>query len=268
VLELASGEEASVDFGNLAPSDAYGLYDFMRNTLTTEMSQIMANTPSGQLIAGGNPRITNLVNTIVSYVTPDDTQGMNPTTLSNVFNDLAALSSGMSNMFKAKMALEHGKAYGNRGQVIDPSVSTPEAIMLAFGFRTMASTQSAWVGYDVYEQSKEYTEDVNKWYKSLTRKLASEGSRAETDEYVVKVMSMSFLAFGKSEKAMGILQRNLDRDTLAGTGVIYDSILKRADYMSVEEMMTWSNAVPDDGSGSKEALRETIEYIRQYKEER
>jgi len=267
-LELVTGETASVDFGNLAPSDAYGLYDFMRGMLTTEMAQIMANTPSGQLVAGGNPRITNLVNTIVSYVTPDDTQGMSPTTLSNVFNDLAALSSGMSNIFKAKMALEHGKAYGTRNQVIDPSVSTPEAIMLAFGFRTMESTQRAWVGYDLYEKSKAYTDDVNIWYKRLTRKLASEGSRADTDEYVVKVLSMSFLAFGNSEKAMGILQRNLDRDTLAGTGVIYDSILKRADYMSTEEMMTWSNAVPDDGSGSKEALRETVEFIRQYKEER
>jgi hypothetical protein len=172
----------------------------------------------------------------------------------------------MSNIFIAKMALEYGKAYGTRNQVIDPSVSTPEAIMLAFGFRTMESTQRAWVGYDLFEKDKAYTDDVNLWYKRLTRKLASEGNKASEDEYITKVMSMSFLAFGSSQKAMNIIQRNLDRDSLAGKGVIYDSILKRIDYMPVEKMMVWGNTVPDDGKGTKKALEDTIEAIREYKE--
>ena len=266
MAELASGEDVSVDFGNLAPSDAYGLYDFMRNMLTTELGQIVAHTPSGQLFAGNNPRITKLFKTIASYVNPPDIMAMSPTTLSNVFTDLAALSSGMSNMFEAKMALEHHKAYGNRGQVIDPSVSTPEAILLAFGFRTMDSARATWVGMDMYKQSKEYKEDVNQWYKTLTMKLASEGGKADTDEYITTVTSMAFLAFGSDQQAYSIITRNLDRDTLAGKGVIYDSILRRADVVTGDQLRTWINSAPN-WDGKEDAVK-AVDAIRDYKEEK
>lgn len=265
MAELASGDHVSVDFGNLAPSDAYGLYDFMRSMLTTELGEIIAHTPSGQLFAGSNPRITKLFKTIVSYITPDDTQGMSPTTLSNVFRDLAALSSGMSNMFGAKMALEHHKAYGNRGQVLDPSVSTPEAILMAFGFKTMDSARATWVGMELYEKSSEYTEDVNEWYKQLTMKLASEGGRADTDEYITTVTSMAFLAFGSSKKASSIVARNLDRDTLAGKGAIYDSILRRAEVLTGDELRTVVNSAPD-WAGKEDAVK-AVNAINEYKEE-
>jgi len=267
-IELSTGQDVSADFGNLAPSDAYGLYDFMRSMMTTEMGSIISHTPSGQLFFGNNPRITKFAKTAASYVTAADTDTMSPTTLSNVYTDLASLSSGMSNIFKAKMALEYGKAYGSRGQVADPSVSTPEAVLLAFGFRTMESTQRTWVGMDLYEKTSEYSKDVNTWYKNLTMKLASEGGRADTDEYITTVFSMAFNAFGSSEKAMGIIKRNLDRDSQAGTGIIYDSILKRADYISGEQMEEWSNAVPDDGTGTKQDLTDTLKLIREYEEER
>lgn len=265
MAELASGDHVSVDFGNLAPSDAYGLYDFMRSMLTTELGEIIAHTPSGQLFAGSNPRITKLFKTIVSYVTPDDTQGMSPTTLSNVFRDLAALSSGMSNLFKAKMALEHHKAYGNRGQVLDPSVSTPEAILMAFGFKTMDSARATWVGMELYEKSSEYTKDVSEWYKQLTMKLASEGGRADTDEYITTVTSMAFLAFGSSKKAHSIIARNLDRDTLAGKGAIYDSILRRAEVLTGDELRTVVNSAPD-WAGKEDAVK-AVNAINRYKEE-
>lgn len=268
LIELSTGQDVSADFGNLAPSDAYGLYDFMRSMMVTEMGGMLAHTPSGQLFFGNNPRITKLAKTAVRFVTASDASTMSPTTLSNVYTDLAALSSGMSNVFKAKMALEYHKTYGARGQVSDPSVSTPEAMLLLFGFRTMEQTQRTWVGMDLYENTKAYSDDVNDWYKQLTMKLASEGGRAETDEYITTVLSMSFNAFGSSEKAMGIIKRNLDRDSQSGTGIIYDSILKRADYVSSEQMMEWSNAVPDDGSGIKQDLVDTIKFMKDYEEEK
>jgi len=229
---------------------------------------MIANTPSGQLLFGSNPRLTKLAKTVARYVTKADVNSMSPTTLSNVFTDLASLSSGMSNIFKAKMALEHGKAYGSRGQITDPSVSSPEAILKAFGFRTMYEAQKTWVGMDMYEKTAAYTEDVNKWYKGLAMKLASEGSTAETDEYIVTVMSMAFAAFGSSEKAMGIIKRNLDRDSQAGVGAIYDSILRSSDFIKLSEVETWSNTVPDDEYGSKSDLKKTIELMREYKEEK
>lgn len=267
MAELATGEDVAMDFGNLAPADAYGLYAFMRTVMTTEMGEMFANTPSGQLISA-NGRITKLAKTIGRFVTQSDTDSMSPTTLSNVFRDLAGLSSGMSNIFKAKMALEYHKAYGNRGQVTDQNVSTPEAIFMAFGFHTLSAAQSAWVGMDQYAQSSAYTKDVNEWYKQFAGKLASEGGRVETDDFIVTTMSMAHAAFGNDSKALGIIRKNLDRDSQAGKGVMYSSILRMADYTPIEKLTEWANTLPDDGSGRREALKETIELIREYKEEK
>jgi hypothetical protein len=264
VAELVSGEHVSVDWGNLAPSDATGLYEFMHHSFTTELGQVLANTPSGQLFAGGNPRITKFFKTLGSFVTPADPQDLDPVTLSNVFKDLAGLSSGMSNFFKAKMALEHHKAYGSRGQVLDPSVSTPEAILMAFGFKTLDSARATWVGMELYEKSTAYTKDVNEWYKQITTKLASEGTRADTDEYVTKVLSMSFLAFGSSQKARNVIKRNLDRDTLKGSAALYDSVIRQANILTPSELNTVINTAPD--FGGKGALIEAGKFINGYKE--
>ena len=261
MAELLTGQEVSMDWGNMAPSDATGIYEFIRHGVTTEMGQILANTPSGQLFAGGNPRITKFFKTVGSFVTPADPQDMSPTTLSNVFTDLASLSSGMSNLFKAKMALEHHKAYGSRGQVIDPSVSTPEAILMLFGFKTLDAARTAWVGMELYEESSAYTKDVNQWYKQMTMKLASEGTTADTDAYAVKVLSMSFLAFGSSQKALNVVRRNLDRDTMSGSVAIYDSILRQGDVILPGKLKAISNAAPE--YAGKEQLMKTIELIGQ-----
>jgi hypothetical protein len=264
IAQLTTGEHVSMDWGNLAPSEASGLYEFMHSVLTTELGEILAATPSGQLLFGGNPRLTKFAKTAASFVTPDDPQDMSPTTLSNVFTDLASLSSGMSNFFKAKMALKYHESYGNRGQVTDPSVSSVEAMLHLFGFKTLDSTRATWVGMDIYEKSTEYKDDVNKWYKQTTMKLASEGGRADTDEYITKVTSMAFLAFGSSQKAYGIINRNLERDALAGKGVIYDSIMRQADVMTPEQLRVWGNSSPE-GEG-REQILETIEEIRIFQE--
>jgi len=268
MLSVATGEEVDMNFGNLAPSDSYGLWHFIKGMLATDMGAMVASTPSGQLFFGNNPRITNLAKTVASIVNPNKDVREHPVTMARAWKDLASLSSGMSNYFKAKMALEYGKAYGARGQVVDPSVSTPEAVLMMFGFQTMASAQRAWVGMDMYKETNEYTKDVNEWYKRTTRGLASEGLTAEDSEYVIMVLSQCFLAFGSSTKAQSIIAKNLDRDAASGSSVIYDHIISKFEYMGGDKIIEWSNSLPADGTSRHQDLIDTINKVREYEENR
>lgn len=266
MLELASGTDVSIDFGNLAPTDAYGLYEFIRGIMTTEVGAMIASTPSGQLFLGNNPRVTNLIKSAVRFVNPIDKKGVKPITMSHMYHDFAKLSSGYSNVMKAKMAIEYGKYYGSRGQVLDASVSTPEAIALAFGFRTMDSARSTWVGMGIYEKSTQYKDDINAWYRETTRNLSTEGTTADESKYITETLSLAFDAFGTNPRAMKIIENNLNRDSRMGKGALYDNILKQADYVGVEEMQTWADAAPDDGRDTKANLNKTIQFMREYEE--
>jgi len=77
---------------------------------------------------------------------------------------------------------------------------------------------------------------------------------------------MAFLAFGSDQRAYDIITRNLDRDTLAGKGAIYDSILRRADVVTGDQLRTWINSAPD-WDGKEDAVK-AVDAIRDYKEEK
>jgi hypothetical protein len=255
------------DFGNLAPSDAYGIFEMLHAIWTTELGAMIASSPSGQLLFGGNPRITNLVQTAASFMNPWPEASEDPVTYSQLQHDILSLASGYSNIYKAHQALKYNRTYGSRGQLTDAKVSTPEAIALAWGFKTLDATLTMAVSMDSWAKSDSYTKDVNQWYKDFTRKIAVKGMTADEEKYVIMTMAEAFGVFKGSAKALQIVTKNLERDAKSGTSAMFDAILRNSDYVSPDQMKTWADALPDDEYGSKGDLLEAIKFIDEFEYE-
>lgn len=266
-LELSTDRRSDIDYSNMAPMDAYGLFDFVDGILTTDVSDLLTNTPSGQLFGGANPRITNLMNTAVSFVNPNLDE--DPVDLSRLFMDAAKLSSGFSNMNKAYMALLAEKELGSRKQVLATNVSTVEAIALAFGFKSMDAARRQIVSTKMYKESKAYEEDFTKWYNSLTRGL-EDSTNAQDSERLIKIHAMAYKHFGTDPRAKVLLRKHLDRDYKKGTAVIFDYVMKSLDYKTPEEVEAMSNIIGGEGhekiKRSVESYREMIQTTRDYKD--
>jgi hypothetical protein len=264
MISLTTGEQVRLDFGNFAPSDAYGMYDMMYGMWTTESGEMFANAPSGQLFFGNNPRITNAVKTVVSYFWPDPADEQDPVLASQVYHDIMSLSSGYSSYYKAKQKWMYGKAFGLRNQVTDQKVNKVEAAFQLGGIRTMDETMHMAVKMEMWESSDEYTKDVNKWYRTFTHGLVTQGLTLEDEAYLIKVMAKAFSAFDGSEKAMLIVKKNLDRDLKSGTPALFDSVLRQIGWKDIDEIKSEVDALPDDEYESKENARKTLDYIKNF----
>jgi hypothetical protein len=88
MLSLATGEETILDYSGLAAADMTALWDLMAAMVTTDAGTILAESPSGSLFFGGNPRMTNFCSVLLlrygNFV--DDVQ--DPVTMQRVAKDV------------------------------------------------------------------------------------------------------------------------------------------------------------------------------------
>ncbi|CAH9011697.1 putative Phage protein [Vibrio phage 409E50-1] len=263
-IEGMTGLDSDIDFSSLAPSDPYGVYEVIHGIFTTEAGSLISASPAGSLFFGNNPRITNFAKTAARFFNVvDDFEG-DPTTMSHVWNDFAQLSSGSSNYLKAKMAVEYGKLYSMRGEVVDPSVSTPEAIALAFGFPTMDAAREYNLNNKLYKTKESARKDVDKWFNEYTSRLSREGITAEETDYIVRTMSQAMRAFKDSPAALDRINYKLERAIHRGDVAIYNAVLKLAGELPPEEAGKLMRSVPNYNPKAKQQLIQTIDNINSF----
>jgi hypothetical protein len=166
-----TGGESNVSFSNLNPADQHGLLDFMAGILTTEVGDIFGNSPSGSLIAGNNPRITEALKSVRSLVDPTD-QFHDDTEWYHAAKKVAEISSGMSNIFRARLGLMAEKKISSSGNITDFDASKVENLWQILGFNTHDEKRKRLVDGVMYEKKKDFQDDVDEVWKR-TRDLVT-----------------------------------------------------------------------------------------------
>lgn len=237
LISTAAGDETAIDFGDLAPGNAVGIYDTLYKIWTDgSLSSLITQSPSGQLLFGSNPRMTNAFKAAARYFSFDD-DFKDVVELSDVFHEFASLSSGYSNAFKAIVAKEYQKKYSSSYSVSDTDATTPEAMAQLFGFRSIGETQTWEFSSEVYEKSKSYEDDVNQYYKDLKRYLGPADTPREQRDHMVRVMSQAWRAFD-TPRARQIIARNLERDYQNGDNALFRNALRTLQFMPVEDTIS------------------------------
>lgn len=266
LLSLATGEETRIDWSGLSPFDLYGTMDFIHSLFTTDVGTILASTPSGQLLFGNNPRITNFAKTAARYFNlVDDYE--DPTTFSQVALQFGKLSSGFSNAYKAAYAMEYGNKVNTLGGVTDSRVSTPEAMAQALGFGTLDEAQRYWVSNTTYEKSKSFEKDVTEWYKGLKQHMVASGKSTEEYNNILQVYSEAWRVWGNDNfKAKQIIDQLLRKDLESGDNRMYKNLLNMTGIMSKDELKNLVNGMPNITEEQRSQIQNTIDFIDSYKE--
>ena len=257
--------EGSTDFSGLSPVDMHGLYEFMHGLMTTDLGEIVASTPSGQMLFGNNPRLTNFVKTAARFTHLMDDYEDTPTTLTMVATDFAKISSGMSSAFKSQWELEYGKKING----LDLSVTKREAIMSAFGFPTTTETAARWTGDTTYNLSSELKEDVKSWYREYKRQLFRDGITPEEGAYVQRMFSEGWRVWDKSTDiaAREELNKAIKRDIQQKDMRMFDHVLKASGYTTNAQFQLLIEGLPDNATRSKETLQSILDHARTSKEQ-
>lgn len=266
LLTLSTGEETTVDWSGLSPVDMYGTFEFIHALFTESPGVALASTPSGQLLFGNNPRLTNFAKSAARYFNLiDDYQ--DPTTYGQVALEFAKMSSGFSNAFKAAYALEYNKKYGQLGTT-NSNIPTPNAIAMVFGFQSLEDAQTRYVNNELYTKSKEFEEDVRKVYRETKNHILSKHPGAGAADIITQVPAEAWRVFGNDNfKAKQIIQQQLRNDLSDKDARLYQNLLRNHEIFSAEEMESLLDAAKFESEEKRQQAKQTLNFMRKYKDE-
>ncbi len=256
--------EGSTDFSGLSPVDMHGLYEFMHGLMTTDLGEIVASTPSGQMFFGNNPRLTNFAKTAARFTHLMDDYEDTPTTLAMVAGDFLKISSGMSSAFKAKWEMEYGKKING----LDLSVTDRESIMTLFGFPTTTETAARWTGDTTYNLSSDLKQDVKSWHREYKRQLFRDGITPEESDYVQRMFSEAWRVWDSvtDGQAREEIEKLLKRDVQQKDMRMYDHVIKASGHTTNAQFQLLIDGLPDNETRSKETLQSVLDQARKDKE--
>lgn len=251
-----SGEKTDIDFSSLNPLNMYGTGQLVHSLFTSTPGEILANTPTGSLFFGGNPRLTKFVKTTSQWFHLRDDND-SPVTFAQEAKAFANLSSGFSNAFQAAYALKYGQAISTySGSVTDPEVSSPEAMAKFFGFSTWDSVQKAAENQEFYEASVDYENDVNKWYKQFRADMQREDMSPDEMDFIIRAHNKAFLVFGNNPRASRIIEGNLLRDAAKGDLTFYKRATQALGVMNYQD---WRKLVLNSNQISDETKQQILQ---------
>lgn len=253
------GEDVGIDISSLAPLDMYGTYAFLEEFFTGNFIEAFTKSPSGSLVFGTNPRVTNLMRTVGQLVTFDE--DLPPSDLSDVAKSFAELFSGLSNTFKAAYALKYGQALSSSGAINDENVNTPEALGMLLGLPTLDQSYDYYVKNALYKDKKELSDDVKQWYGTMKQILSDKGIQNRGNEYALTVVREGWRVFGDDQqKAREMLMGLIKQDAMKGDDTTRNAILKMAGIYTNEEIRKMMRDMPEKDSTGKPLDKDA--YIR------
>ncbi len=247
-LSALSGEDQAIDWGDLAPAEAYGVGNVFMGMLSSDLGEVIASSPGGSLLFGQNPRLTQAFKTGLQYFYPpaDYNDPELQTTHEDVLRASLSLFSGFSNAFKARYAFEQRKKLSASGNVSDENVTALEAIFTSLGFQTEDE-----VSYRQYREElfkgREYNagNDIEQWYRELKSFLARRDMTVREQQVGALILSEAWTVFGQDRPgAIKIISKMLERDAQDGDFKIINGLIRAMNYTTAEDMQKLINKLP------------------------
>lgn len=260
-IQFASGSDTKLDLSSLGPFDAYGLYEFVHNMMTSDMGEILANSPSGQLFFGNNPRITDAFRTMMQWTTGLD-KFDDPKTAQDVLKASASIFSGMDAGFKAAYILEHGKKIGYSGSVTN-GLDTVAAIGQLFGFSTIEETERAYLKQKTFKNKEALKKNVTEYYNLLKRSLADESISNQDRRFIQTVLrtGMSTLKKEYGQEAATMLYDMMERDIKNNDSMLYKRIVETSGFRTAEQIRQDAEMIKNWNPESKARYFEQLDGI-------
>lgn len=235
-IESVTGVKSDIDFSSLAPNDLHGLGTTIFSMFTTDLGTIIAESPSGQLFFGGNPRITNAMKDAARLMNYDPSLHATPTDLSTTAIEFSKIASGMSNFFKMKLALEYGQIRNGAGHIVDDNVTSVEALALLWGFSTKDAKKMREMNNQIYNDSKSLKDDVEKMFKEAERQLSQKDLTPEQVRAQIKLLNFGALAWKDIPRAKEIWGNLVKKSAKSKKEILVRRIMEHHEIIGLDSI--------------------------------
>ena len=254
------GEDVKLDYSSLAPLDAYGITEFIQTATDEGITKVITNSPGGSLLFGTNPRVAQVLSTVGSLMGMGPAKEKDPATVGTMFMDIANLSSGFSNAYKAKMALEYGRKVGALGGTTDGTVNSFEAIAQAFGIPTIDQEASRKILDATWKTQESFDNDVKQTFNKYAKMLTQEGLTADQFEYAVRMAELEMSAYGNNSRASEVWMQQLKKQQSNGDYRIIEKVLDMSGWAKKNDVRRLIDQSPGLTEEQRDNLRALTEY--------
>lgn len=164
------GIETHVNFGSINPYDISGWQNLFAGAMEDGFGEVIARTPTGGLIAGSNPRLTNAIAKGFDFIRRSGVEN-DPVTFVDTIKEFAKISGGFNNYVKAAYILETNKELSRTGVVIREGVSNLEALHALFGFPQTTEAAMFASTSRIINETKDRKEDIRKGVKHIMSEM-------------------------------------------------------------------------------------------------
>ena len=232
-----TGSDTRLDLSSLSPLDPYGLGEFFAGMFSEGITDIVANSPTGQLFFGSNPRITDAVRTTHRWIWGSEDFNTSPRELEDVIKAFASIGSGFDSGFKAAYIREHGKLLSATGAET-PGLDGVAALGRVFGFATMEEAERAYLKEKTFKANEKLKKNVKAYYDMLKRAYSDEGLTNKDPAFTQKVLGSASAVL---EKEYGIAARKeladlLKWDLQNGDAAVARRLLKQSGFKDQQEI--------------------------------
>jgi hypothetical protein len=265
IASLMIGEEADIDFKDLAPYDIYGMAEIVESMWSTDLTEIVASSPSGQLFFGGNPRMTNVIKDAARYFGLVDDDSQDVKSFIEVAKSFAKLSSGMSNAFKVLYAQEFDQKVNSHGNIVtDDGLNKAQTLAQLFGFKTKTESRNMTVIKEMYEHSEDMRNDIKKWMNEKNRRLSNKGLSAAEIRAVNIQDGEAFRVWRQFPEARKIIAKEIAKSRKTGNMTMFTALSKTMSMMKPDD---YRDLVNKSGleQKSKNTLIEVMDRMEKYR---
>lgn len=225
-LSLSTGDKTAIDWSSLNPTGVSGAADLIHTLWTDGFGAMMARTPAGSLLWGGNPRLSSAISSLAKYVHISDNYGT-PETFADVATNFAKISSGFTNLFKAKYLYEFNKKINSSGSVSDADAKGwGDTIGTAMGFPTINEGINYYLQNQNSQDQKDDQANVKALYTQMKQHYESDLLGGNQLEYTQNVLNEAHRAFGDDQYAQAELSRLINQDFANGQTQMMQMALK------------------------------------------
>lgn len=265
-IQKSTGSDTRLDLSALGPFDAYGLFEFVHTFITSPPGEMLANTPSGQLFFGNNPRITDAFRTMSAWVSGKEEFG-DAKTFGDVMKASAGIFSGFDAGFKAAYILDHGKKLSYSGAEVT-GLDGVAAFGQLFGFNTIEEVERAHLKNTSFKNKESLKKNVTEYYNVMKRALADEGISNKDRQFIQTVLrtGMSTLKKEYGQEAATMLYDMMERDIKNTDSNLYRRIMSTSGYRTNEEIRKDLDMIKDWESDKKAKLFEQLNNVDKVEE--
>jgi hypothetical protein len=267
VLKDIGGEDqGKVDFSSLDPHNIDGWIKFYDAIMTGGVGDLVMNSPSGSMFLKDGGRLPAAIESMSRWFNGTIDEEFTAEELIPIFTEIAKISSGFNNAWKAKQMLDMEKSMDAKGGTIDQKATKLDALAQLFGFTNYDRNALIKMSMEVSKDKKKAEEEAIKQMDAVMRYYTQKLGEGNTDVRWIQNVGKWIVTSHQGDPEMQkLLYNRLRAQAMGPDSSFMRTLMKASGHPDMEDMKAKIELSGLTREQKDEILR-TINSVQSYKQ--